>query len=415
MIFVLTALLIVGLVFVMNNPKFIGKKSVHNDAKRYQTRHCLAFYPNGDNSLKMAREVCKGVNDDRVFDYSLIPFGDYYMVSYGQNLRYLTDKQYNSLKIEGVDDNHKNIIVDYLKYTIKKENPDKYYDPEYIKTIKAENIDFSKIKYSIDGEKLSCYIEDFDKTLSIPLNDAQQLLGMNFGFNDTLYRRPVYIDPEKPIVCLTFDDGPQFWYESGETATEAIISILEEYDANATFYVVGDNLENRYAWSDYEVYDFFKRSIENGNEYGSHTQTHKSILTDLSTADAIYKEINSPIEYMKKFMNYEMKTYRPVAGEFDDDVLNAQPVGAVLWDIDSEDWLSEDTDIIIDRVLNIEIDSGDIIIFHDIYDETAEALKTIIPELLSRGYQMLTVSDMMRYYNVDVDNFKFIFSATDYR
>ena len=120
MIFVLTALLIVGLVFVMNNPKFIGKKSVHNDAKRYQTRHCLAFYPNGDNNLKMAREVCKGVNDDRVFDYSLIPFGDYYMVSYGQNLRYLTDKQYNSLKIEGVDDNHKNIIVDYLKYTIKK-------------------------------------------------------------------------------------------------------------------------------------------------------------------------------------------------------------------------------------------------------------------------------------------------------
>ncbi len=110
-----------------------------------------------------------------------------------------------------------------------------------------------------------------------------------------------------------------------------------------------------------------------------------------------------------------MNTYRPVAGEFDDDVLNAQPVGAVLWDLDSEDWLSMDSETIIDRVLNSEIDSGDILIFHDIYDETADALKTIIPELLSRGYQMVTVSDMMNYYGVDINNFKFIFSATDYR
>ena len=110
-----------------------------------------------------------------------------------------------------------------------------------------------------------------------------------------------------------------------------------------------------------------------------------------------------------------MKTYRPVAGEFNEDVLNVQPVGAVLWDIDSEDWLSMDPQTIIDRVLNADIDSGDIIIFHDIYDETAEALEKIIPELLNRGYQMVTVSDMMAYYKVDIDQFKFIFSATDYR
>ena len=114
-------------------------------------------------------------------------------------------------------------------------------------------------------------------------------------------------------------------------------------------------------------------------------------------------------------MDYEIKTYRPVEGAFDDNVLNAQPVGAVLWDIDSEDWLSMDPSTIVDRILNEDIDSGDIIIFHDIYDETAEALETIIPELLNRGYQMVTVSDMMNYFKVDIDQFKFIFSATDYR
>ena len=414
-ILVLSVLLILSLSFILNNPKFIGKKSVHADAKKYQTRHCLAFYPDGDNGLKMAKEVCKDVKDDSIFDYSLIPFGDYYMVNYGHDLRYLTDKEYNTLKIETVSEKEKGIITDYLKYEIKKDNPEKYYDPEYIKTLKTENIDFSNIKYSIDGESLSCYLPDYDKTLSIPLNVAQRLLDMNFGFADSVYRKPVYIDPDRPVICLTFDDGPQFWYESGDTSTEVIVDVLAEYDANATFYVVGDNLENRVAWSDYEVYDFFKKSIANGNEYGSHTQTHKSTLTDLSTKEAIYKEINEPIEFMRKFISYDMNTYRPVAGEFDDDVLNAQPVGAVLWDLDSEDWLSMDSETIIDRVLNSEIDSGDILIFHDIYDETADALKTIIPELLSRGYQMVTVSDMMNYYGVDVNNFKFIFSATDYR
>ena len=123
-ILVLSVLLILSLSFILNNPKFIGKKSVHADAKKYHTRHCLAFYPDGDNGLKMAKEVCKDVKDDSIFDYSLIPFGDYYMVNYGHDLRYLTDKEYNTLKIETISEKEKGIITDYLKYEIKKDNPE---------------------------------------------------------------------------------------------------------------------------------------------------------------------------------------------------------------------------------------------------------------------------------------------------
>ena len=114
-ILTLSVLLILSLSLILNNPKFIGKKSVHADAKKYQTRHCLAFYPDGDNGLKMAKEVCKDVKDDSIFDYSLIPFGDYYMVNYGHDLRYLTDKEYNTLKIETISEKEKGIITDYHK------------------------------------------------------------------------------------------------------------------------------------------------------------------------------------------------------------------------------------------------------------------------------------------------------------
>jgi len=414
-IIALSAVLLTAIVLLTSNLAFIGKKSIHSDAKSYRTRHCLVFYPNGDIGLKKARELCKGRKDDRIFDYSLVPYGDYYMVSYGEDLKYFVDQEYNSLQISGIREDSREIVLDYLRYTLKKEDPDKYYNAEYLKSVDLDSIDFSSITYSIEGEDLRCELADYEKTLYIPLRYAQKAIGMDFGFPNETYRRPVYIDPERPVICLTFDDGPQFWYEKGITSTEAILDVLYEYDANGTFYVVGTNLEDRDYWADYQVYNLLKSSIAHGNEYGSHTQTHLYSLTDLKTAEEISREISGPIDFMKEFMDYEMKTYRPVEGAFDDNVLNAQPVGAVLWDIDSEDWLSMDPSTIIDRVLNEDIDSGDIIIFHDIYDETGEALKTIIPELLNRGYQMVTVSDMMNYFKVDIDQFKVIFSATDYR
>ena len=414
-IIALSAVLLAAIVLLTSNLAFIGKKSIHSDAKSYRTRHCLVFYPNGDIGLKKARELCKGRKDDRIFDYSLVPYGDYYMVSYGEDLKYFVDQEYNSLQISGIREDSREIVLDYLRYTLKKEDPDKYYNAEYLKSVDLDSIDFSSITYSIEGEDLRCELADYEKTLYIPLRYAQKAIGMDFGFPNETYRRPVYIDPERPVICLTFDDGPQLWYEKGITSTEAILDVLYEYDANGTFYVVGTNLEDRDYWADYQVYNLLKSSIAHGNEYGSHTQTHLYSLTDLKTAEEISREISGPIDFMKEFMDYEMKTYRPVEGAFDDNVLNAQPVGAVLWDIDSEDWLSMDPSTIIDRVLNEDIDSGDIIIFHDIYDETGEALKTIIPELLNRGYQMVTVSDMMNYFKVDIDQFKVIFSATDYR
>ena len=414
-IIALSAVLLTAIVLLTSNLAFIGKKSIHSDAKSYRTRHCLVFYPNGDIGLKKARELCKGRKDDRIFDYSLVPYGDYYMVSYGEDLKYVVDQEYKSLQISGIREDSREIVLDYLRYTLKKEDPDKYYNAEYLKSVDLDSIDFSSITYSIEGEDLRCELADYEKTLYIPLRYAQKAIGMDFGFPNETYRRPVYIDPERPVICLTFDDGPQLWYEKGITSTEAILDVLYEYDANGTFYVVGTNLEDRDYWADYQVYNLLKSSIAHGNEYGSHTQTHLYSLTDLKTAEEISREISGPIDFMKEFMDYEMKTYRPVEGAFDDNVLNAQPVGAVLWDIDSEDWLSMDPSTIIDRVLNEDIDSGDIIIFHDIYDETGEALKTIIPELLNRGYQMVTVSDMMNYFKVDIDQFKVIFSATDYR
>ena len=410
----LLVLVVYSLLFV--NFSFIGKKSIHEDARRYQTRHCLAFYPDSKEGLNKAKELCKGVRDDSIHDYTLIPYGDYYLINYGGEYRYFTDGEFNPIKVEGISDSGKNIILDYLRYTFKKQYPERYYNADFLRSLNIDSINFEEIEFDIDGENLSCYLKDYDLSLEIPLKYVQKEIGMNFGFPYEIYSKPVYLSDgkEHPIICLTFDDGPKLWTDEDLTSTERILDLLYEYDAAGTFYVVGDALEDREIWADYQVYTMLKRSINHGNEYGSHTQSHLYALSELESEESILKEISGPIDYLKEFMNYEVKTYRPVEGKFNDLVLKAQPVGAVLWDVDSEDWESDNAQQIIDQVLKYDYESGDIILFHDIYNITAEALEKIIPALVNKGCQLVNVSTMLSYYGIEPSTLSYFYGPDYY-
>ena len=410
----LLVLVVYSLLFV--NFSFIGKKSIHEDARRYQTRHCLAFYPDSKEGLNKAKELCKGVRDDSIHDYTLIPYGDYYLINYGGEYRYFTDGEFNPIKVEGISDSGKNIILDYLRYTFKKQYPERYYNADFLRSLNIDSINFEEIEFDIDGENLSCYLKDYDLSLEIPLKYVQKEIGMNFGFPYEIYSKPVYLSDgkEHPIICLTFDDGPKLWTDEDLTSTERILDLLYEYDAAGTFYVVGNALEDREIWADYQVYTMLKRSINHGNEYGSHTQSHLYALSELESEESILKEISGPIDYLKEFMNYEVKTYRPVEGKFNDLVLKAQPVGAVLWDVDSEDWESDNAQQIIDQVLKYDYESGDIILFHDIYNITAEALEKIIPALVNKGCQLVNVSTMLSYYGIEPSTLSYFYGPDYY-
>ena len=413
---VLSLMTVVLYTLLFVNLGFIGKKSIHEDARAYRTRHCLVFYPDSKEGLKKAKELCKGVKDDSIHDYTLIPYGDYYLINYGGDYRYFTDSEYNPIKVEGISEEGRNIILDYLRYTFKKDYSEKYYNADFLKSLNIESIDFETIEYDIDGENLSCYLKDYDMTLKIPLKYVQKEIGMNFGFPYEIYTKPVYLSDavEHPIICLTFDDGPKLWTDEDYTSTEKIIDLLYEYDAAGTFYVIGNAMEDREIWADYQVYTMLKRSINHGNEYGSHTQSHLYTLDELTSEERIYKEIIGPIDYLKEFMNYEVKTYRPVEGKFNDLVLEAQPVGAILWDVDSEDWESDNAKQIIDQVLKYDYESGDIILFHDIYNITAEALEKIIPALVNKGCQLVNVSTMLSYYGIEPSTLSYYYSPNYY-
>ena len=412
---VLLILIAALLTFLLVNFKFMGKKSIHEDAKKYQTRHCLAFYPDSRQGYLFAKDLCKGVKDDSILDYTLVPYGDYYLVNYGKDKKYFADQSFDPVEIKEVSEQGRQIVLDYLRYTFKKEDPDKYYDVSFLKQLQLENIDFENVTYQIADENVEVYLPQYEKTVSIPLKYMQKQIGMDFGFPNEIYRKPVYLDPDPahPVICITFDDGPQLHYEPGSTSTERIIDILYEYDACATFYMIGVNLQDREIWADYQVYTMLKKSINQGNEFGSHSQSHSSSLIELSDEE-IRKEIMGPVDYLYDFMGYQMKTFRPVQGEFDESVLNATDLPAILWDVDSEDWSLYEVDDIVNQVLKYDYETGDIILFHDIYDESADALERVLPELIKRGCQIVTISDMMRFCNIDPSTIDYFFSPSYY-
>ena len=406
--------LLFSLFLFFNNWHFFGVKSIHEDARKYKTRHCLAFYPEAEDGKAYARSLCKGVKDDTVYDYSLVPYGDYYLVSYGNDLKYFVDKDMHKMEIRELTEDAKLIFIDYLRYEIKKNDPANYYNSSYISTIDADHVDFEKISYQLDGEELKVDFTEYGYQAAIPLKYLQNALNMNLGYPYEVYRKPIYISDvtEHPVLCLTFNDGPDFAYEKGVCTSEKIVDLLNRYDACGTFYVLGRNLQNRETWADYQAYYFLTRAINRGHEYGSFTQNRYDLTT--LEKEKISQEIMGPVDYARSFLDYEMKTYRPIGGEFDEQVLATQPLPTILWSIDSLDWMYDSGQEVYDEIMGIRIDPGDIIVMHDIYEESYDALVKLLPVLIDEGYQLLSVTDMLGAYDIDITNLKYCYHSGYY-
>ncbi len=196
-----------------------------------------------------------------------------------------------------------------------------------------------------------------------------------FGATD-----PMDVDPNAPMIALTFDDGPSAEY------TDRILEVLAANYSHATFFVVGRQTE--------QFPDKLQDILAYGCEIGNHTFDHKN-LTELSDND-IMQQIGDVNQSVMNATGEETTVIRPPYGAYDDKVMGILDKPVILWDVDSEDWKSRDVQAICDKVLS-EVKDGDIILMHDIYDTTAEAMELLIPKLKEQGYQIVSVSEMARY------------------
>lgn len=201
------------------------------------------------------------------------------------------------------------------------------------------------------------------------------------------------LDPDKPMVALTFDDGPY------DRVTNRIVKALAKHDSRATFFVVGNRVE-RYA-------DTMKNAYKKGNQIATHTFDHG----DLSKMKKkqIRRELKRAFQVMKKVNGENPTMLRPPYGNVNDKMRQTIRIPMIYWSVDTQDWASRNKDKILSRCKSIK--DGDIVLMHDLYPSTAAAVEKLVPKLRKKGFQLVTVEELFYYKGIDAKGGKVYFSG----
>lgn len=189
--------------------------------------------------------------------------------------------------------------------------------------------------------------------------------------------------PPRYRIALTFDDGPSQY-------TSYILDVLEQHESKATFFVLGNRVKSRA--------DIIRRMAELGNEVAGHSWNHRNFAN--LGADAIRQQISDTSAAIYYVLGEQPPPFfRPPYGIVNNRIRNvATELGysIVNWSVDPKDWQNRDADIIYDIVIDRAVD-GAIILLHDIRPYTKEAIERIVPSLIEKGFQLVTVSELLDY------------------
>ena len=209
-----------------------------------------------------------------------------------------------------------------------------------------------------------------------------------FGSSSRLV--PIYnVATEKKQVAISFDAA---W---GADKTEDIMGVLKEYNANATFFLVG-------FWTD-DYTDMVKKIDEEGFEIGTHSNTHPDMVK--LSEETIREELTSSMEKITAITGKEVTLFRPPYGSYNNTLLNvcsSLGLKAIQWDVDSLDWKGLSAGDICKRVMN-KAKNGSIILMHNNADNVVEATHLTLDWLIKAGYEVTSVGQLVYNDSYTID------------
>lgn len=191
-----------------------------------------------------------------------------------------------------------------------------------------------------------------------------------------------HIDADKPMVALTFDDGPG-------AHTKRLLDIFAKYGGKGTFFVLGNNLDNRT--------ETLKRIAREGHEIGNHSWNHRQ-FTKISL-DEVRDQIMMTRAKIYDITGVDCRIVRPPYGACNDEIRalgKELGVSFVNWSVDTLDWKSKNADAVYKEIMKDAAD-GHIILCHDLHKTTVDAMEKAIPDLIGKGYQLVTVTELLTY------------------
>jgi peptidoglycan-N-acetylglucosamine deacetylase len=193
------------------------------------------------------------------------------------------------------------------------------------------------------------------------------------------------VPTSQKAVAITFDDGPN------PTYTPQVIEIFSEAEGKATFFMIGEQMKNHP--------EVVKQVAALGHEIGNHTFTHPK-LSQLSTAKCL-EEIEQNEKLIEELAGRKPVVFRPPYLDYNQDTVSllqqkGYPLIGAL-NLAAQDWEQPGVRHILEKSRDA-VKNGSILIFHDGYgdrSQTIEAVRKLVSELKSQGYQLVTVSELL--------------------
>lgn len=225
------------------------------------------------------------------------------------------------------------------------------------------------------GVRVSSYfIHDGEKVFGEPSVEHE------IKVSDGTSRHTEQARSAEKMIALTFDDGPL-----DGTSGDRILDVLEKYNAKATFFMVGSAVEGHQ--------ENVKRKAALGMELGNHSYTHDNYGDELPA-----EEIQQCSNAIFDACGQRPISFRSPGGITDEGILAEcanEGMPLYTWSIDTHDWETLDADKVYHEVMD-NVQDGDIVLMHEIYDSTADAVERMVPELVKQGYKLVTCQELVR-------------------
>lgn len=356
-----------------------------SEAKKIFVRVDYTYLPVTEELINYYFEITKKIDDVETTEVQSI------WLNHNDGTFLDTSKMYDSVALR------------YMTHSLRtqcKQDPvlqDIAYTKDFLE--KTNNNPMLFTNFVIDGNTLVYKIENLSPQpieYHLDLTMMASHLSMNFGVEQTtpdpvIYIPERYVDPNRPMVALTFDDGPHL------ENTPQILEVLRKYDSAATFFVLGNRIGKKGR-------DVIIDEIESGSQVGSHSYSHPN-MTKMKDLDEQFYATSTKIYEDVSQWCYQVTAFRPPYGAISKKMVEQSPYPFIMWSVDTNDWKTRDAQATIDIILE-KAQDGDIILLHDIHKETKDAAMSVIPMLIEKGFQIVTVDEMMAAKGIQMENGK---------
>lgn len=183
---------------------------------------------------------------------------------------------------------------------------------------------------------------------------------------------------EKKTVALTFDDGPH------DKWTPLLLDGLRERGVKVTFFLMGENISGNE--------EIVRQMSRDGHLIGNHSFKH--IQLTRAGMEEVCASFEKTGDLIEELTGSRPQYVRPPYGDWNEELECRTNLTTVLWDVDSLDWSYKNRRRVVNKVCR-EVEDGDIILMHDIFQSSQEAALEIIDRLQAEGWEFVTVDELM--------------------